>query len=73
PTKGKQLTNMRSKASDEAIALVPPTIMSVEKGLETIDDDEYLEITPKSELIRKQSLTEAGRRKINRQLEKTEE
>lgn len=73
PTKGKQLTNMRSKASDEAIALVPPTIMSVEKGLETIDDDEYLEITPKSVRIRKQSLTEAGRRKINRQLEKTEE
>ncbi len=73
PTKGKQLTNMRSKASDEAIALVPPTIMSVEKGLETIADDEYLEITPKSVRIRKQSLTEAGRRKINRQLEKTEE
>jgi GTP-binding protein len=72
PTKGKQLTNMRSKASDEAIALVPPTIMSVEKGLETIDDDEYLEITPKSVRIRKQSLTEAGRRKLNRQLERAE-
>lgn len=73
PTKGKQLTNMRSKASDEAILLVPPTIMSVEKGLETIADDEYLEITPHSVRIRKQSLTEAERRKVNRQAEKMEE
>ncbi len=73
PTKGKQLTNMRSKASDEAIILVPPTIMSVEKGLETIADDEYLEITPHSVRIRKQSLTEAERRKINRQAEKIDE
>jgi len=67
PTKGKQLSNMRSKASDEAITLVPPNILTIEKGLEIIAEDEYLEVTPKSVRLRKQSLTEVERRKINRQ------
>lgn len=73
PTKGKQLTNMRSKASDEAITLVPPTILTIEKGLEIIAEDEYLEVTPKSVRLRKQSLTEAERRKINRRAVNIEE
>lgn len=73
PTKGKQLTNMRSKASDEAIALVPPNILSIEKGLEIIADDEYLEITPKSVRLRKQSLTDNDRRKANRRTTNEEE
>ena len=73
PTKGKQLTNMRSKASDEAIALVPPNILSIEKGLEIIADDEYLEVTPKSVRLRKQSLTDNDRRKANRQALNNEE
>ncbi|MBI5645284.1 translational GTPase TypA, partial [Candidatus Kaiserbacteria bacterium] len=48
PTKGKQLTNMRSKSSDEAINLVPPFELSIERGLEVMAEDEYLEITPQS-------------------------
>lgn len=66
PTKGKQLSNMRSKSSDEAIALVPPTILTIEKGLEIIAEDEYLEVTPQSVRLRKQSLTEIERRRISR-------
>ncbi|MCX6813901.1 MAG: translational GTPase TypA [Candidatus Azambacteria bacterium] len=54
PTKGKQLTNMRSKASDEAITLTPPLGLTLERGLEIINNDEYLEVTPKSIRLRKQ-------------------
>ncbi|MEK7102118.1 MAG: translational GTPase TypA, partial [Patescibacteria group bacterium] len=61
PTKGKQLTNMRSKASDEAIALTPPFELTIERGLEIMSDDEYLEITPKSVRLRKQYLSETDR------------
>jgi len=66
PTKGKQLTNMRSSGADEAIALVPPNILSIEKGLEIISEDEYLEITPHSIRLRKQALKETDRRKMTR-------
>ncbi|MDP3004008.1 MAG: translational GTPase TypA [Candidatus Azambacteria bacterium] len=54
PTKGKQLTNMRSKASDEAITLTPPLELTLERGLEIINNDEYLEVAPKSIRLRKQ-------------------
>ena len=54
PTKNKQLTNMRSKGSDEAIDLVPPFILTIERGLEVMTDDEYLEITPERVRLRKQ-------------------
>ncbi|RJQ34155.1 translational GTPase TypA [Candidatus Parcubacteria bacterium] len=70
PTKGKQLSNMRSSGADEAIALVPPTILSIEKGLEIIAEDEYLEITPGSVRLRKQALTENERRKMTRKTTK---
>lgn len=53
PTKGKELTNMRSKSTDEAIILTPPYSLSIERGLEIMAEDEYLEITPKSVRIRK--------------------
>lgn len=53
PTKGKQLTNMRASGSDEAINLVPPYILSIERGLEVMAEDEYLEITPQSVRLRK--------------------
>ncbi len=66
PTKNKQLTNMRSKGSDEAIDLVPPYFLSIERGLETMSEDEYLEITPKSVRLRKQFLTEIERSKARR-------
>jgi len=66
PIKGKHLTNMRSSSSDEAINLTKPQIITVETGLEIMDKDEYLEITPKSVRLRKHYLTEAGRTKAKR-------
>ena len=54
PTKGKQLTNMRSKASDEALTLTPHLELTLERGLEIVNDNEYLEVTPKSVRLRKQ-------------------
>lgn len=67
PTKGKNLTNVRSKSSDEAIVLVPPFALTIERGLEIMAEDEYLEITPKSVRLRKQYLTEVDRAKAKRQ------
>ena len=55
PTKGKQLTNMRASGSDEAIRLVPPFELTIERGLEVMSEDEYLEITPKNVRLRKQA------------------
>ncbi len=66
PIKGKQLTNMRSKGADEAIALTPPTTLTIERGMEIMRDDEYLEITPKNVRLRKQILKETDRVKVNR-------
>jgi GTP-binding protein len=66
PIKGKQLTNMRASGTDEAIQLTPPQILTIEKGLELISGDEYLEITPKSVRLRKQYLTENERKKAGR-------
>ncbi|MEX2052812.1 MAG: translational GTPase TypA, partial [Candidatus Paceibacterota bacterium] len=66
PTKGKQLTNVRASGSDEAINLTPPSELDIEKGLEVMTGDEYLEITPESVRLRKQLLTEADRSKARR-------
>lgn len=66
PTKGKQLTNMRASGSDETIYLKPAYTMTIERGLETMADDEYLEITPKSVRLRKKYLTETDRAKAAR-------
>jgi len=57
PTKGKNLTNVRASATDEAIRLVPPFELTIERGLEVMNDDEYLEVTPKSVRLRKQRVT----------------
>ena len=54
PTKGKQLTNMRASGTDEAMHLVPPYELTIERGLEVMGEDEYLEITPSSVRLRKQ-------------------
>jgi GTP-binding protein len=61
PIKGKHLTNVRASGSDEAIRLTPPLELSLERGLEIMKDDEYLEITPQSIRLRKQFLTEMDR------------
>ncbi|MEA2701353.1 MAG: GTP-binding protein [Candidatus Parcubacteria bacterium] len=66
PTKGKNLTNVRSSGNDEAINLVPPFTLTIERGLEVMAGDEYLEITPESVRLRKQQLTESGRAKAKR-------
>jgi GTP-binding protein len=57
PIKGKKLSNVRASGSDEAILLTPPQILSIEKGLEIMNEDEYLEITPASVRLRKKYLT----------------
>jgi GTP-binding protein len=66
PIKGKQLTNMRASGSDEAILLTPPIEVTLERGLEIMAEDEYLEITPKNIRLRKQLLTENDRNKASR-------
>ena len=66
PTKAKQLTNIRAAGSDENILLTPPIKMSLEQALEFIDDDELVEVTPKSIRIRKKLLLEHERKKANR-------
>ena len=63
PTKGKQLTNMRAAGSDDNINLTPPTPITMERGLEVMSDDEYLEITPQSVRLRKKYLNEIERKK----------
>lgn len=63
PIKGKQLTNMRASGTDEAVNVKPPYTLSIERGLEVMSDDEYLEITPKSVRLRKKYLTEQERSK----------
>jgi len=66
PIKGKAMSNMRSSGADEAIKLVPPLEISIERGLEIILEDEYLEITPHNVRLRKQFLTETERTKAGR-------
>jgi GTP-binding protein len=67
PTKGKHLTNVRAAYSDDAIDLVPFFGLTIERGLEIMAEDEYLEITPKSVRLRKQNLTEKDRAKARRE------
>ena len=66
PTKNKNLTNVRSSSSDEALTLVPPFELTIERGLEVMAEDEYLEITPSSVRLRKQFLTEIDRSRAKR-------
>ncbi|KAF1683738.1 MULTISPECIES: translational GTPase TypA [unclassified Veillonella] len=63
PCKKKHVTNMRSSSSDEAVRLVPPRIFSLEQALEWINDDELVEVTPKSIRMRKAILDRAARAK----------
>jgi GTP-binding protein len=56
PTKGKALSNVRASGTDEAIDLVPPLTLTIERGLEIMASDEYLEVTPKNVRLRKQPL-----------------
>jgi GTP-binding protein len=66
PIKGKQLTNVRASGTDEAVRLVTPIAMNLEYAVEFIDDDELVEVTPKSIRIRKRYLKEHERKKASR-------
>ena len=66
PIKGKQLTNMRAAGTDENVMLAPPYLLSIERGLEIILEDEYLEITPHSVRLRKSILSETDRSRNKR-------
>ncbi|HET9641712.1 MAG TPA: translational GTPase TypA [Candidatus Paceibacterota bacterium] len=66
PTTGKRQSNVRASGTDEAIVLVPPFEITIERGLEIMADDEYLEITPHSTRLRKKFLTETDRAKARR-------
>jgi GTP-binding protein len=63
PIKGKQLTNVRSSGTDEAVRLITPMAMTLESAVEFIDDDELVEITPVTIRVRKRHLTETDRKR----------
>ncbi|MDO9227169.1 MAG: translational GTPase TypA [Pseudomonadota bacterium] len=67
PTKGKQLTNVRSSGTDEAVRLVPSILLSLESAIEFIADDELVELTPKTIRIRKRFLNEHDRKRAVRE------
>ncbi len=65
--RAKQLTNIRAAGKDDNVSLTPPVKMSLEQALEFIEDDELVEVTPKSIRLRKKHLTENDRKKASRQ------
>jgi GTP-binding protein len=62
----KKMTNIRSAGKDENVKLPPPHVMSLEEALEYLEDDELLEVTPKSLRLRKRILSEIERKKQTR-------
>lgn len=66
PVKGKQLTNIRAAGKDDAIRLTPPYIMTLEQAIAYIDEDELVEVTPKSIRLRKIILDSGERKKSNK-------
>ena len=64
--KGKQLTNIRTTSKDEAVRLTPPVRMPLEKALAYIQDDELVEVTPKSIRLRKRYLDPNERKRMER-------
>jgi GTP-binding protein len=67
PIKGKQLTNVRSSGTDEAVRLTTPIKMTLESAVEFIDDDELVEITPKSIRLRKRFLKAHERKRSGKE------
>lgn len=64
--KGKQLTNVRASGTDEAVRLVPPRILTLEDMISYIEEDELVEVTPKSLRLRKKQLDANERKKMSR-------
>jgi GTP-binding protein len=67
--KGKKLTNIRTTSKDEAVRLTPPIRMTLEKALAYINDEELVEVTPKSIRLRKKLLNPHDRKKEERRKE----
>jgi GTP-binding protein len=65
--RGKKLTNIRTTSKDEAVRLTPPLRMTLERALAYIEDDELVEVTPKSIRLRKRHLDPNERKKVERQ------
>jgi GTP-binding protein len=63
PCRGKKLTNVRASGTDDAVRIAPPRILTLEQALEFIDDDELVEVTPKSIRLRKKELDPNRRKK----------
>ena len=70
PMKGKQLTNIRASGSDDAVRLTTPRKMGLEEAIAYIDDDELVEVTPKSIRLRKTYLNSHERKRVERGREK---
>jgi GTP-binding protein len=67
PIKGKKLTNVRAAGKDEAVTLTPPIQLTLESAIEFIEDDELVEVTPKSIRLRKRFLSEHERKRAARE------
>jgi GTP-binding protein len=67
PIKGKKLTNVRAAGKDEAVTLTPPIQITLESAIEFIEDDELVEVTPKSIRLRKRFLSEHDRKRAARE------
>ncbi|PIZ00094.1 translational GTPase TypA [bacterium (Candidatus Howlettbacteria) CG_4_10_14_0_8_um_filter_40_9] len=65
-TKEKKLSNMRSSGADDALVLTPPTVLTLEQSLDFLEDDEFLEITPKGIRLRKKILDATQRARAAR-------
>lgn len=61
-TREKQLTNVRASGSDESLILTPPTVLTLEQAIDFIQDDEFVEVTPKNIRLRKKVLSETQRK-----------
>ncbi|HOP91032.1 MAG TPA: translational GTPase TypA, partial [Ottowia sp.] len=66
-TRTKQLTNFRVSGKEDAIKITPPIALTLEYGVEFIEDDELVEITPKSIRLRKRYLKEHERKRASRE------
>lgn len=66
PIKGKNLTNVRASGSDDAIKLVPPRKLSLERALEWIEEDELVEVTPVNVRVRKRYLDPTQRKRMEK-------
>ena len=71
PLRAKQLTNVRASGKDEAIRLTPPKVMTLEQAITYIEEDERVEVTPKSIRIRKAILDPNERKKFEKSRNKS--